>query len=830
MSDISTRHLDADIISTRLLPIPSGSGSGTQEQHQAIASANSPLRTLRSKTSRSSISSTSSSSSNTTAQTFMSTLSFNTITGQHPRGTTQDDLTGSTSTSASRSRGISESGEGSNDDEVDEYVDLDSLDMSILTPLDSKDSNPFDTLNQGDSSRSWQRQQPQGERRSLYSYAESRRHTKTLSQHSSSAATQPLKQEEDEDARQEMMFASPYYRKSMALSELSDLAPGMSSGPAGRGSAFFVSDATSQYTNLLQEATSIIEQQHLDHIDSTVPDSHGIDGDSVDVPYQRHDLPRGEKATEAGSTSEQTQASSGTGSATRVRSRRFSAPGYHGSSHTSLSSLSRSSEFSLVPNRGVAEQDGAETMAPAGGVRAPQTFDSSQLPHDGASVMDSRLHLPGVHASIGIPVHDRSPSRHSVVPPLQHHATIQTYLPSVDDTVATGPSLVSNSVSQYLPQLHHDYRPGVVFEYYEGEWDWLPNFDEMKPDNAGILGNFMIDDTTEQDLFRQRYANQAKRQYKETGNFAVRFTTHIDITQDGVYSFWLSSNDGSVLYIANTLVVENDGMHYATEAEGRIMLQAGKHPMTVEFFHKNGKMLEGFRSTGPSLVVSYRSPGPIWSFGLKAGPKRIVKSSNLYYDYGDLRLKNLLREFGTDDYSSMSSPDATTTGGAGPFEGWIQSGGEGQINDRPSRHRIMSGDMGAMQPSTRELHVQMENAKTTIKDLEQIIRDQAESHKKRMGELYNILQDTQMQVDRMVGGLKKAALFDSPRTLIPPSLTNNPSWRNTVVSIYVDAEEDYPLQDSDQDSSGESSSGNENMADGDGVLAKHLADVEKLKQ
>ena len=155
----------------------------------------------------------------------------------------------------------------------------------------------------------------------------------------------------------------------------------------------------------------------------------------------------------------------------------------------------------------------------------------------------------------------------------------------------------------------------------------------------------------------------------------------------------------------------------------------------------------------------------------------------------------------------------------------------------------MSGDMGAMQPSTRELQVQMENAKTTIKDLEQvsgphvteravlfadsdplhdilttdlcqIIRDQAESHKKKMSELYNILQDTQAQVDRLVTGLKKATLFDSPRTLSPPNLTNNPAWRNTVVSVYVDAEEDYPLPDEDQD-----------VMDGanSGIEVRHLA-------
>ncbi|KAG0005877.1 hypothetical protein BGZ65_009949 [Modicella reniformis] len=435
----------------------------------------------------------------------------------------------------------------------------------------------------------------------------------------------------------------------------------------------------------------------------------------------------------------------------------------------------------------------------------------------------------------------------NVVHPLQHHPTMQTLLSTANDnilapiittttttTTAPGNTLVSLSSSGGLqhqqPHLHHDFRPGVVFEYYEGEWDWIPNFDEMRPDYAGIVGNFMIDDTTEQDLFRPRYSHQtARRQFKEPGNFAVRFTTHIDIIQDGVYSFWLSSNDGSVLYVANTLVVENDGIHYATEAEGRILLQVGKHAVMVEFFHKNGKMLEGFRSTGPSLVVSYRAPGPIWSFGLKAGPKKIIKSSNLFYNHGDVRLKNLLREFGVEEYSTTggSSEPMSPLGGSNANNGieeqqqlqWRQNNtGGGSVDQqqqqqqqygRPTRHRIMSGDdMGVIQPSTRELHVQMENAKTTIRDLEQIIRDQAESHKKKMTEFYNVLQDTQSQVDRLIDGLKGARLFETPRTMIPYHY--HPStWRGTVASVYLDAQEEYPCQDAEQDKNGENSSTDE---------------------
>lgn len=45
----------------------------------------------------------------------------------------------------------------------------------------------------------------------------------------------------------------------------------------------------------------------------------------------------------------------------------------------------------------------------------------------------------------------------------------------------------------------------------------------------------------------------------DTGNFAVRFTAYISVPQAGHYTFYLTSNDGSALYIHGTKVVDNDG-------------------------------------------------------------------------------------------------------------------------------------------------------------------------------------------------------------------------------------------------------------------------------
>ena len=68
----------------------------------------------------------------------------------------------------------------------------------------------------------------------------------------------------------------------------------------------------------------------------------------------------------------------------------------------------------------------------------------------------------------------------------------------------------------------------------------------------------------------------------------------------GVYTFSTSSDDGSRLYIADSLVVDNDGLHGMQEAKGVIALSAGYHSIRVTFFEKTG---------GDGLKVYYSGAG-----------------------------------------------------------------------------------------------------------------------------------------------------------------------------------------------------------------------------
>jgi len=86
----------------------------------------------------------------------------------------------------------------------------------------------------------------------------------------------------------------------------------------------------------------------------------------------------------------------------------------------------------------------------------------------------------------------------------------------------------------------------------------------------------------------------------DADNFAVLLTGFIKIEKDGIYTFYTTSDDGSTLYIGDTLVVDNDAAHAAQEKSGQIALAAGYHPIRVKYFELDGD---------ESLSVAYEGPG-----------------------------------------------------------------------------------------------------------------------------------------------------------------------------------------------------------------------------
>ncbi len=82
--------------------------------------------------------------------------------------------------------------------------------------------------------------------------------------------------------------------------------------------------------------------------------------------------------------------------------------------------------------------------------------------------------------------------------------------------------------------------------------------------------------------------------------FALRFTGMIRIPVNGKYMFFVSSDDGSRVYIDNKLLINNDGLHGMVEKQGAVALIAGSHAIVVTYFDNGG---------GDGLEVRWSGPG-----------------------------------------------------------------------------------------------------------------------------------------------------------------------------------------------------------------------------
>lgn len=142
-------------------------------------------------------------------------------------------------------------------------------------------------------------------------------------------------------------------------------------------------------------------------------------------------------------------------------------------------------------------------------------------------------------------------------------------------------------------------QPGLWFSYYEGDWSRLPDFSKIEPVARGSAAGF--------DLSVR----------KRDDRFAVKFDGLLQVPADGIYTFHLTSDDGSRLWIGGDPVIDHDGLHRAAPKSGQAILQAGRHPISVAMFDAGGAQ---------DLLVEYEGPGisrrPIPNSALLRGEKR----------------------------------------------------------------------------------------------------------------------------------------------------------------------------------------------------------------
>ena len=83
-------------------------------------------------------------------------------------------------------------------------------------------------------------------------------------------------------------------------------------------------------------------------------------------------------------------------------------------------------------------------------------------------------------------------------------------------------------------------------------------------------------------------------------NVGAVWTGWVRIDEPGTYTFSVESDDGSRLFIGDTMLVDNDGLHGMVDRSGTIALAPGKHAIRIEFFEAGG---------GAGCIARLEGPG-----------------------------------------------------------------------------------------------------------------------------------------------------------------------------------------------------------------------------
>jgi len=161
--------------------------------------------------------------------------------------------------------------------------------------------------------------------------------------------------------------------------------------------------------------------------------------------------------------------------------------------------------------------------------------------------------------------------------------------------------------------------PGVRYEYYEEYFNSLDEFDAwaVTPKKVGVAANF---DITVRD--------------RDDG-FAFRFIAKVAAPEDGYYTFYTSSDDGSELYVDGIQVVDNDGLHGMQWREGVKYLTAGLHDIVVTMFENGGGEGLEVQVSGPGIPTI---PIPNEVLFLPDAPKADLNGDGIvnFLDYADI--------------------------------------------------------------------------------------------------------------------------------------------------------------------------------------------------
>lgn len=153
---------------------------------------------------------------------------------------------------------------------------------------------------------------------------------------------------------------------------------------------------------------------------------------------------------------------------------------------------------------------------------------------------------------------------------------------TVIKAVAFAQGLQPSPLDSSLVTIQKPGKHGIHYCYFEGNWQFMPDFNKQTPVKVGHVAKIDLNLKPRREMF------------------AVKYNGFINILEAGDYTFYLESNDGSLLYIDALQVIDNDGQHGALEKQASLTLSSGLHPIQVFYFDAGSSQ---------ALKLSFKGPG-----------------------------------------------------------------------------------------------------------------------------------------------------------------------------------------------------------------------------
>ncbi|HYG77064.1 MAG TPA: DUF6797 domain-containing protein [Planctomycetota bacterium] len=145
--------------------------------------------------------------------------------------------------------------------------------------------------------------------------------------------------------------------------------------------------------------------------------------------------------------------------------------------------------------------------------------------------------------------------------------------------------------------------PGLRVQYFEAKKpNVMPDFKKLKPYATSVIPE-INSPPGEGNVATSGRADEV----------AAVFTGFIKVPADATYTFYLGSDDGSMMWLGNDKVIESNRQQDFEEGSYTVALKAGLHPVRIEYFENGG---------GAGIVLSWQSFGT---------PKQVIPGSALFH-------------------------------------------------------------------------------------------------------------------------------------------------------------------------------------------------------